>query len=570
MIHYRIVKDAQGQKVLELDLKGKALLNIAQFNKGTAFTEEEREALGILGKLPCGVETIVQQAKRALEQFYAYDEPLNRNSYLNKILNQNQTLFYYLVNNHLEDMLPMVYTPVVGQAVTHFHKRSLRPRGLYISYPEMDRIDEILDNRTNAEIQLIVVSDGEGVLGIGDQGADAMAIPVAKLIVYTAFAGMNPNYTLPIMLDTGTNNQELLDDPLYIGWRHPRISGDQYNEFVDKFVNACKRKFPKLFLHWEDLGTTNAYRNLSQYRENLCTFNDDIQGTGVVALAAMLSAVHHKNEDLKDQRVVVLGAGSAGMGVSERIANAIELESSDCAPEDCFWLVDRYGLITEETVDMTPAQKPYAKPLDMIKDWDVKDPQNITLKEVVQNLKPTMLIGTSAQKGAFTQEIIELMAEYNKHPIMFVLSNPNEKAEATPTDMLTWTKGKALITTGSPFQPVDYNNQTFTISQCNNYLAFPGIGLGVTAVQASHISDEMLMSAALAISEHTHPEKRQLLPGLDEAKATSLSVAIAVAKKAIEQGFSPITNIEEAEALVKKAQWEPEYLPYRFNADIKE
>lgn len=568
MIHYRIAVDSDGNKTLEIDLKGKSILSIAQFNKGTAFTEEEREAFGLLGKLPCGVETIEQQAERALEQFHRFEEPLNKNSYLNAILNQNQTLFYYLLENHLQEMLPMVYTPVVGQAVTHFHKRSLRPRGLYISYPEMDRIDEILDNRTNAEIQLIVVSDGEGVLGIGDQGADAMAIPVAKLIVYTAFAGMNPNHTLPIMLDAGTNNQELLDDPLYLGWRHPRISGDQYNEFVDTFVSACKRKFPKLFLHWEDFGRTNAYRNLSHYRENLCTFNDDIQGTGVVALAAMLAAVHYKNEELKDQRVVVLGAGSAGMGVSERIAKSIEHETGEGFAESCFWLVDRFGLITDKTEEITPAQKPFVKSSDLVADWNVENPEHISLKEVVQNLKPTMLIGTSAQAGAFTQEIIEMMAEYNEHPIVFVLSNPNSKAEATPEDLLTWTNGKALIATGSPFEPVEIDGETYTISQCNNYLAFPGIGLGVTAVQATHISDEMLLAAALAISEHTHPDKRQLLPGLDEAQDTSLSVAIAVAQKAIEQGFSPVTDPAKAEAMVRKAQWKPRYLPYRYNADL--
>ena len=328
MIHYRIIQDQSGQKVLELNLNGKSLLSIPQFNKGTAFTQEERESFGLLGKLPYCVENIAQQAERALEQFYRFQDPLNKNSYLNELLNQNQTLFYYLLENHIDEMLPIVYTPVVGLAVKHFHKRSLRPRGLYISYPEIDRIDEILNNRTNLEVQLIVVSDGEGVLGIGDQGADAMAIPVAKLIVYTAFAGMNPNHTLPIMLDAGTNNQELLDDPLYLGWRHPRISGHDYNVFVEKFVNACQRKFPNLFLHWEDFGRTNAYRNLSQYRDKLCSFNDDIQGTGIVALSAFLAAVHYKKEEIKDQRIVVLGAGSAGIGVSDRIAKSIEFDTS--------------------------------------------------------------------------------------------------------------------------------------------------------------------------------------------------------------------------------------------------
>jgi malate dehydrogenase (oxaloacetate-decarboxylating) len=568
MIHYRIVQNSTGQKVLELNLHGKSLLSIPQFNKGTAFTQQERESFGLLGKLPYCEENIEQQAKRALEQFDRFQDPLNKNSYLNELLNQNQTLFYYLLEKHLAAMLPIVYTPVVGLAVTSFHKRSLRPRGLYISYPDRDRIDEILGNRTNFEVRLIVVSDGEGVLGIGDQGADAMAIPVAKLIVYTAFAGLNPNYTLPIILDAGTNNQELLDDPLYLGWRHPRISGKEYDAFVETFVNACQRKFPNLFLHWEDFGRTNAYNNLSYYRNKLCSFNDDIQGTGIVALSAFLAAVRYKNEKITDQRIVVFGAGSAGIGVCDRIAKAIEFETSESFSQSCFWLVDRYGLITDTTPDITDAQRPYVKSRDSIKSWNVKNPEHITLEEVVKHLKPTMLIGTSAQAGAFTQTIIETMAKYTEHPILFILSNPNEKAEATPDNCLRWTDGKALIATGSPFAPIEYKGKTYTISQCNNYLAFPGLGLAVTAIHATHVSDEMLMAAALAISQHTHPEQNQLLPSLDEARATSLSVAIAVAKKAIEQGFSPIKNTDEVEHFIKQAQWTPHYLPYRYTPNL--
>jgi malate dehydrogenase (oxaloacetate-decarboxylating) len=387
--------------------------------------------------------------------------------------------------------------------------------------------------------------------------------------VYTAFAGIDPNQTLPIMLDAGTNNQALLDDPLYIGWRHPRVSGEEYNRFIDKFVHACKKKFPDLFLHWEDFGRTNAYRNLSCYQENLCTFNDDIQGTGVVALAALMAALRHKKQALPDQRIVIFGAGSAGMGVAERIALAITAESDEAKAKQCFYLVDRDGLVTTSSEHITPAQAPFAKDPSEIADWQVANPSAITLEEVVTNLKPTVLIGTSAQPSAFTESIIKTMAASEAEPVIFVLSNPNARSEAKPQDIYDWTNGKAFLASGSPYPPVDFGGKTYPVSQCNNYLAFPGIGLGVTAVKANYMSDTMLMAASEAISKQHYENPAQLLPTMSQAPATSFEIAVAVAKQAIKEGHSPMEASVDIEALVKASQWEPSYLRYRYNPELK-
>ena len=384
--------DDDGQEYLETSITGKALLSISQLNKGTAFTERERHQFGLIGKLPSRVETLEDQVARAYIQYHSFNEQINRNVHLNYLLNNNQVLFYRLVKNHIKEILPTIYTPIVGNAVTSFNKRFMQPRGLYISYEDRDRIEEILDNRTNHDVKLIVVSDGEGVLGIGDQGIGAMAIPVAKLMVYTAFAGINPSHTLPIMLDAGTNNQELLEDPLYLGWRHPRIEGEEYNKFIAKFIAAIKAKLPYLFLHWEDFGRTNAYRNLISYREQICSFNDDIQGTGVVATAAILAAAKRTNTPITEQRIVVFGAGTAGMGVTENILKALIRNGLD---EDTarsrFWLVDRFGLITENSHDLSEAQKSWARKTSDIADWKVESGEYISLEKVVENVKPTIL-----------------------------------------------------------------------------------------------------------------------------------------------------------------------------------
>lgn len=556
--------DANGKAYLETDIYGKALLTIPQLNKGTAFTMAERHAFNLLGKLPDQVETLNDQVARAYHQFLSYDEPINRNIFLNHIANTNQILFYKLISEHLEEMLPTIYTPIVGNAVEQFHKKFLQPRGIYISYGDLAYIDEILDNRSNKKIELIVISDGEGVLGIGDQGVGAMMIPIAKLMVYTAIGKINPSHTLPIMLDAGTNNKDLLDSPFYLGWRHPRISGKQYNEFIDTVIDTIKRKLPDVFLHWEDFGKINADRNLKVHREKICSFNDDIQGTGVVAVAAILAALRRSKQNMQDQRIVIFGAGAAGMGITDQIyKNLRRLGLSDTQAQQQFYLMGRNGLITEHTADIHHSQQPYVRSANEVATWDVVDINKIDLLEVVRHVKPTILIGCSAQPGAFNEAIIKEMAQHVEHPIIFPLSNPTERSEACPQDLIKWTDGRALVATGSPFAPVTYNGKTYTISQCNNFLAFPGLGLGILAVKATHVSDDMLWAASTALSDYTHDSKHTLLPSISQSIEASRLVAIKVAQAAQAGGLAKINRDTSIEALVDKTCWNPHYLPYK-------
>ncbi len=562
MLNFRIKKEGN-EKTLETSIYGKALLTLSPLNKGTAFTQEERRVFNLMGKLPATIETLDEQIKRVYLQYSACKDQLAKNTYLNDILHHNQVLFYRLVEAHLEEMLPTIYTPIVGNAVQAFSKKYMNPRGLYISFQDQDHIEEILDNRTNPDVDIIVASDGEGVLGIGDQGIGAMAIPVAKLMVYTAFGKVNPMNTLPILLDAGTNNTELLNDPLYLGWRHPRISGHDYEVFIEKFVKAVKKKIPQVFLHWEDFGRHNAYRNLIQYREQLCTFNDDIQGTGVVALAALLAAVRKTESPLNTQRIIVYGAGSAGMGVTDNIYKAmLRTGLTEAEARARFWLIDRNGLLTTLSTDVTDAQRPYLRSEAELASWNVSNPQQISLLEAVKNVKPTVLIGTSASSGAFTQAVIESMAAEVKQPIVFPLSNPNEKCEAHPADLIRWTEGRAICATGSPFDPVEYQGETFSISQCNNYLTFPGIGLGLIAIKATRLTDNMLWAASHALSEYAAADPSRLLPSILQAPEASRLIAIAIAKEAIQEGFAGIEIKSSVEDLIDQNRWEPEYLRY--------
>jgi len=564
MLKFRIKTDAQGNKFLETPANGKALLSIAQLNKGTAFTMEERHEFDVLGKLPARIETLAEQTERAYQQYSNFAKRTNRNIYLNQLLNHNQILFYNLVKQHTEEMLPNIYTPIVGDFVRDFHKRFITPRGLYISFEDQDYIDEILENRTNEEIDLIVVTDGEGVLGIGDQGIGAMAIPLAKLMVYTIFGGVDPNKTLPIMLDVGTNNQKLLEDPLYLGWIHSRIEGEEYYQFIDKLIKSIKKKFPHVFLHWEDFGRANAYRNYMTYRNEICSFNDDMQGTGVVALAAILSAIQITYSLLPDQRIVVFGGGTAGMGVTESIYRA--LLQMGLTPEEAaqrFWIVDREGLLTENIKEITHAQKPFVRKAADIQHWQIKDKNKIELYEVVKHVKPTILIGCSAKQGAFQQHIVTEMAHHVKHPIILPLSNPNEYVEAVPQDLIEWTDGQALIATGSPFDPVQYKGKTYFISQCNNYHAFPGIGLGVISIGAKHLSDSMLSAASQALATFSYEHSAGLLPSIAQACEASKQIAYAVAETAIKEGRNGIPIDKPIHELIAQNYWEPEYLPYK-------
>ncbi|RNC78245.1 NAD-dependent malic enzyme [Piscirickettsia salmonis] len=557
-----------GKIYIKTSIKGKALLTMPQLNKGTAFTEEERKEFGLCGKLPQRVETLDEQVERCYLQFQRFSSPLEKSIYLRNLHEISETLFYKLVSQHMHSMLPVIYTPTVGDAVEEYSREFRRPRGLFISYEDRHRIEEILDNRTNPEVDLVVVSDAEGILGIGDQGIGGIEIPVAKLMVYTLCGGFHPSRGVPVYLDCGTNNRALLDDPFYLGWRHERLTRKQYDEFIDLFVKAVRKKFPQAFLHWEDFGRDNARRNLERYRQQICTFNDDMQGTGVVTLAALLAAIKASGADFIDHRVVIFGAGTAGVGIADQICDAMcHYGLSREEAYQRFWLIDRTGLLLKDSEGLQDFQAPYARTDQDVKDWQGKDsPAGIGLAEVISNVKPTILIGSSTVGRAFSKEIIEDMASHVDRPIIFPLSNPTARAEADPRDLLEWTEGKALVATGSPFSRVHFNDKLVRIAQCNNAFVFPGIGMGVIAAGASKLTDGMLWAATEVLSElapvHEDPEAA-LLPELREARAVSREIAIAVIKVAQQEGVA--THAGDPAKLYDSLVWEPQYLPYRYS-----
>lgn len=567
MLDFKKCRTEQGEEYILTSIVGKLLLSVHQLNKGTAFSQEERDKFHLTGKLPARIETLQEQVKRSYKQFGAYNGDLKRNIYLNDLHDTNQVLFYKLVSEHLAEMMPYVYTPIVGTAVKEFSTEFRRPRGLYLSYLERDRMDAILGNRSNPEIDVIVVTDGEGVLGIGDQGVGAMDIPIAKLMVYTLCGGIDPNRTLPIQLDVGTNNEKLLADPFYLGWRHERLQGKDYDNFIDQFVSAIQNHFPTVFLHWEDFGRDNARHNLERYQDKMCTFNDDMQGTGVVTLSALLAAVHAKGEQLRDQRIVVFGAGTAGTGIADQIVDALKREGlTEQEARACFWMIDRQGLLTRDMTHITAFQSIYARNPDEVSQWQRNENNIIGLAEVVHHVKPTVLIGCSAVAGAFTQPIIQEMASYTTRPIILSLSNPTERCEATPADMIAWTEGRALIATGSPFANVTYKDKTFRIAQCNNAFVFPGLGLGLIAVKAKRLTDDTLWAACQALSEFspiTKDPSAPLLPALDQAREVAERIAIAVAKQVLEEGNASIEPQCELGDYIRNAMWHPQYLPYK-------
>jgi len=567
MLDFEINRDKKtGELFIETSICGKLLLTTPQLNKGTAFTYEERQIFGLLGKLPNRVESLDEQVKRAYFQFLSYTSRLQQNIYLNNLHDKNQVIFYKLLRRHLGEMLPVIYTPIVGTAVKQFSREYRQPRGLYIAYPDRNHIDEIINNRSNPEIDLIVVTDGEGVLGIGDQGIGGMDIPVAKLMVYS-LCGINPTRTLPIFLDVGTNNQELLDDPFYLGYPHLRIHGKQYDAFIETFVNSIHKHFPNAFLHWEDFGRGNARRILDEFQDKICTFNDDIQGTGAVTLAALLAATDITGINFEKHKIVVYGAGSAGTGISDQIVDAmIKHGLSEEKAYDRFWLIDRQGLLIENDPDLTDAQINFARKKKDIANWDINDKKIPSLSDTIRNVKPTILIGCSSQPGAFSEDIIASMSSHCERPIIFPLSNPDEKCEAKPADILNWSNGKALIATGTAFPPVEYQNRLLQIAQCNNALVFPGIGLGVLAVRASRLSKEMIWAASEALS-HLSPSKKDsflpLLPSLDDTQIVAKQIAVAVAQKAIDTGLAQCNQDKDLDELVEEIFWEPRYLPYK-------
>ncbi len=566
------LSEINGQKIIQTHLTGKALMCIPQLNKGSAFTAEERKIFKLLGKLPYRVETLEEQVQRAYNQFSHYATSIEKNIYLNELHDTNQILFYKLVLENLEEIIPIIYTPTVGDAVINYSEEFRRPRGLYISYEDRHQIREILKNRTNPEVDIIVTTDAEGVLGIGDQGIGGIYIPIAKLMVYSLCGGLNPAKHLPIYLDTGTNNQKLLDDPLYLGWRHTRISGQEYDEFIGLFVEAVKAEFPGIFLHWEDFGRDNARRNLDRFKDSMCTFNDDMQGTAAVTLAGLLSATKAAGINFQDQRIVVFGAGTAGVGISDQIKSSLMQHGlTEKEALACFWLIDRDGLLVQGKAGLMDFQKPYARSPQEVEHWDKNAKGGIDLAEVVRHVGPTTLIGCSTCHGAFKEDIIKNMAKKTMRPIIFPLSNPTPLAEADPNDLLLWTEGKALIATGSPFHDVSYRGRKVIIPQCNNALVFPGLGAGIVAVKAKRLTENMLFAACNTLAKyspiHQNPTD-PILPSIKDALKIGLKIAEAVAEQAIKDGVADLPP-NGIKAALEKIRWTPEYVPFQFAPDLR-
>ena len=554
------------KRPLYLPFAGPAILEAPLINKGSAFTEEERIFFNLEGLLPHVIETIEEQASRAYDQYKNFSNDLDKHIYLRNIQDTNETLYYRLVQNHITEMMPIIYTPTVGMACERFSKDYRRNRGLFISYANKDRIDDILNNSTRQKVKIIVVTDGERILGLGDQGIGGMGIPIGKLSLYTSCGGISPAYTLPITLDVGTDNPHLLEDPMYMGMRSPRIGGEEYTEFVEAFMQAVSRRWPDALIQFEDFAQKNAMPLLERYKDQYCCFNDDIQGTAAVTVGSLLAACKAAKTKLSEQRITFLGAGSAGCGIAEAIVAQMVSEGiSEQQARKQVFMVDRWGMLQSNMPNLLPFQQKLAQNCDDIADWD-NFSDNISLLDVVNNAKPTVLIGVSGAPGLFTEEIIKAMHSHCKRPIVFPLSNPTSRVEATPKDILHWTQGQALVATGSPFEPVVVDDVTYEIAQCNNSYIFPGIGLGVLASGSKRVSDAMLMASSRALAECSPlaiDGEGSLLPKLEDIHKVSKHIAFAVARTAIEEGHAqPISN-EQLTYAIDDNFWMAEYRRYK-------
>jgi malate dehydrogenase (oxaloacetate-decarboxylating) len=568
MVSYKPVFDEYGAlQYIETGLTGHDLLCAPKLNKGFAFSHEERRTFNLLGKLPFNVETLAEQTDRIYKQYLQTGTEIEKNIYLNALYDKNEILFYRVVSDHFKEMLPIIYTPTLEEMVEKSSLQFRRTRGLYLSYPEREEIEQILDNGLSPEIDLIVITDGERVLGLGDQGACAMTVSLSKLMVYCLCGGINPYRLLPIQIDVGTNNQRLLNDPMYYGWHHPRIVGKEYDDFIDLIIHTIHKKFPKIYFHWEDLGYENARRNLERFKDKICTFNDEMQGTGAVTLAALLAAINITKTKLSDHRIVMFGAGPTGVGIADQLYDALMRDGlSPEVSRSHFWLIDKSGLLTDNMEDLLPFQRIYARSHLECNGWQPNSKGKFGLYEVVKYVKPSILIGTSNQGGAFTQGIVELMSSYTERPIIFPLSNPTEQSEAIPIHLLNWTNGKALIATGSPFDAVKYNGNTITISQCNNYSLFPGMGLGVILSKAKRLTKDMIWAAAKTLSDHSpaaQDPSGSILPDLNDLQRVSQHIAYAVAEQARMEGIAQLPEDMDIKQLVEKSFWRPQYVPYR-------
>jgi malate dehydrogenase (oxaloacetate-decarboxylating) len=550
-------------------LRGRQVLADPRTNKGTAFSDSERSDLDLIGLIPAGHLTLDQQAARVYAQYLRQSSNLARNVLLNEVHDRNEVLYYRVLADHLSEMLPVVYTPTVGQAIEQYSHEYRRPRGVYLSVDEPELIeDSLLAFGLGAgDVDLIVATDAGAILGIGDWGVGGMSIAVGKLAVYTAAAGIDPGRSVPIMLDVGTDRLSLLDDPMYIGNRHPRVSVTEYDAFLAAFVAAVRKVFPHALLHWEDMSPANARRLLTAYRDQLLSFNDDVQGTGAVNLAAVLAAVRTTGMELAGHRIVIFGAGSAGTGIADQLSAALVATGlTNEQARASFWAVDRRGLILSSDDALTDDQRRYGRDGAEVAGWQ-QDSElgGIGLAEVVHRVHPTVLIGTSARSGAFTEAIVKDMAAHVTQPVIMPMSNPTELAEAHPADLIEWTQGLALVATGSPFPPVDYGGTRYIIGQANNALVFPGLGLGAIAVRASKITDNMLSAAAHAVAGlvDTGAAGAPLLPDVAALRHTSLAVGVAVARAAAADGVAGRELGDDVASHVRALMWQPAYRPVR-------
>lgn len=551
---------------LYIPYAGPNLLETPLLNKGSAFTREERAAFNLTGLLPPRYETIEEQVKRCYLQYSSFDTALNKHIYLRAIQDNNETLFYRLLQNHLEEMMPIIYTPTVGDACEQFSDIYRSSRGLFVSYEERDQLDDILRNATKRKVKVIVVTDGERILGLGDQGIGGMGIPIGKLSLYTACGGISPAYTLPVCLDVGTNNEKLLNDPMYMGSRHKRIGQAEYDEFIEKFMHAVRRRWPEAMIQFEDFAQPNAMPILRKYRDNFCCFNDDIQGTAAVTVGTLLAACKVKGVQLSQQKVVFVGAGSAGCGIAEQIIQQMIAEGiSDEQARQQVFMVDRFGLLTEGMEGLRDFQAALAQPRSALETWEHSGDYP-SLLDVMHCAQPTILIGVSGQPGLFTEQVVRAMHQYTSAPIIFPLSNPSRQIEAHPAHIIEWTDGQAIVATGSPFDPVKFQGQEFPIAQCNNSYIFPGIGLGVLAVKARSISDAMLIAASSTLAEASPKvtgESEHLLPAITSIAELSKQIAFAVAKVAQKQGLALEISDDTLRQRIDSQFWQPAYRNYK-------
>jgi malate dehydrogenase (oxaloacetate-decarboxylating) len=569
--------DNEGRNTrFETWLTGSELLNDSYLNKGTAFTIEEREEFDLIGLLPPVIKSLEEQARNSYLKYQRQSDDLRKNIYLTSLHDRNETLFYYMLSKHLREMLPVVYDPTVGLAIEQYSHEYRRPRGVFLSIDQPEEIENSLINfgAAQEDVDMIVVTDAEEILGIGDWGIGGIDISIGKLAVYTAAAGIDPTRVIPVMLDVGTNRESLLNDPMYIGDRHPRVGGERYDVFIDSFVKTVSKLFPNALLHWEDFGPSNGRRILEKYRYQICTFNDDMQGTGAITLAALFSALKASDQLLQDQRVVIFGAGTAGIGIADQIRDAMVNEGRGLSKEEAtrrFWCVDIQGLLTDNMGGdvLRDFQVPYARPASEVSNWKQEDQKGsssiISLAQVVEDIHPTVLIGTSTSPNTFTESIVKEMATHTRRPIIFPLSNPTSLAEAKPDDLISWTDGKALVATGSPFNPITYKGVTYVIGQANNALLYPGLGLGTIVARARHISDGMFAAAAKAVANlvDIHLPGASLLPQVEDLRSVSETVAVAVANTALKEGLARVNlrNNNDVVKQVKEVMWQPVYLP---------